>query len=372
MKQYLLLAGREEKYRKMYLKTIDAVRQWMLYRPMIPGNRDILFSGAVTTEGKPETDLKLTAEVEHLTCFIGGMVGMGAKIFGLEGDLELAKKLADGCVWAYESTASGIMPEGATVYPCKSAESCTWNETAYMEFLDPLGKDRDNILQEYIQNKAEMDAEKARAAEAAAKKAEEDRIAAQEALDTASTLPDEDFARHEAKAADIPPERQAEDIAKYEKTKSAALYSSTHTTEPAPTSNPVSLEKRQSSLKDDLPKPITHNFKDDVAQAKENYKKETAKDPGALQGVSSPPEVVMPQDKMYMEKVLTTEAELRGLHAGRQAETPLSEQHSPTPTEDLPDPLRPLSHQEFVEARVKQENLPPGFVTIRGRKYILR
>src|ERR1700692_2878546 len=109
----------------MYLKTIDAVRKWMLYRPMVPDNRDVLFSGSITTMGDPELDLKLSADVEHLTCFIGGMVGMSAKIFGIEGDLEIAKRLADGCVWAYESTLTGIMPEGATVMPCKSSEHCT-------------------------------------------------------------------------------------------------------------------------------------------------------------------------------------------------------------------------------------------------------
>ena len=110
---------------------------------MLPDNRDILFSGSVTTYGDPATDLTLTAEVEHLTCFIGGMIGMGAQIFGIDGDLELAKKLTDGCVWAYGATKTGIMPEGAIVLPCKSAEHCTWNETTYREYLDPLGYQRD-------------------------------------------------------------------------------------------------------------------------------------------------------------------------------------------------------------------------------------
>jgi mannosyl-oligosaccharide alpha-1,2-mannosidase len=376
LKQYLLLGGREEKYRKMYLKTIDAVRDWMLYRPMLPGNQDILFSASVTTAGEPETDLKLTAEVEHLTCFIGGMIGMGAKIFGIEGDLEIAKKLAEGCVWAYESTPSGIMPESATVFPCESSEHCTWNETAYWNSLDPLGKDRDKILEEYIQSKAAREAELAELVEAAEKEAEEDRVAAQQAADNALATPDEDIARHEAKAAEIPPEKQAEDIAKHdEKTKSAAMLSSTYKPEPVPTSHVVSLQKRQSSPREDLPKPITHNFRDDVAQAKENYKKDTANDPGALKGVSSPPSDMMPQEKQYMEKVLTTEAELRGLASGRQAEVSISEhssQQSSTTGEALPDPLRPPSHEEFVEARIKQDALPPGYVTIRGRKYILR
>jgi mannosyl-oligosaccharide alpha-1,2-mannosidase len=335
----------------MYLKTIDAVRKWMLYRPMIPGNRDILFSGQVSTEGEPETDLKLTAEVEHLTCFIGGMVGMGAKIFNLDGDLELAMKLTDGCVWAYEATPSGIMPEGATVLPCESAEQCTWNETAYWEFLDPIAETRDHLLEEYIKNKAALDAERARLAEATLTKADEKRIDTEQ-------------------AADIPPGTQEQDIAQHEaKIKSDAQLDPTHTTEPAPTSHPVSLQKRQNFPKEDSNKEVPRNFKDDVAHAKENY--QAGNDPGALKGVSSPPSVMMPQDKIYMEKTLTTEAELRGMSAGRQAEVPLQE-HSTAADEVLPDPSRPLSHKEFVEARIKQDALPPGFVTIRGRKYILR
>ena len=341
----------------MYLKTIDAVRKWMLYRPMVPGNRDILFSGLATTMGEPETDLKLTAEVEHLTCFIGGMVGMGAKIFGLEGDLELAMKLTDGCVWAYESTPSGIMPEGATVFPCESAEQCNWNETAYWESLDPMAKTRDHALEEYIENKKVRDAEKVRLAKAALMQAD------QELLDA-------------KQAAVIPPETQAEDIARQEaKVKqSSALSDPAYTSEPAPTSNPVSLQKRQNTVYEES-QALPRNFKEDIAQAKESYKKDTANDPGTLKGVSSPPSAMMPQEKLYMDKTLTTEAELQGLGAGRQAEVPLKEhtpQQSAGAAETLPDPARPLSHIEYVEARIKQEGLPPGYVTIRSKKYILR
>ncbi|KAG0647062.1 Processing alpha-1 [Hyphodiscus hymeniophilus] len=356
-KQYLLLSGREEKYKQMYIKTIDAVRKWMLYRPMVPGDRDILFSGLVTTFGEPEKDLKLTAEVEHLTCFIGGMIGMGAKIFGLEGDLELAIKLADGCVWAYEATPSGIMPEGATVLPCESAEQCTWNETAYWEFLDPMFASRDQTLADYIVQKEARDAEKVRLAEAVLTKAD------QELLDA-------------KQAADVPPRTQHEDVLRQEaKAKlSSSLTDLTHTIEPAPTLKPVSLRKRQFGAIEES-KAVPRNFQDDVAQAKQNYKKDAANDIGAMQGVSSPSSAVTPKDNLYMDKTLATEVELRGLAAGRQAEVPL-QQHTPQESaataETLPDPMRPLSHKEYVEKRIAQEALPPGYVTIRGRKYILR
>lgn len=335
----------------MYLKTIDAVRKWMIYRPMIPGSQDILFSGSVTTDGHPETDLRLTAEVTHLTCFIGGMVGMGAKLFGLEGDLEIAMKLTDGCVWAYESMPSGIMPEAAAVLPCVSAEQCPWNETAYWEFLDPMAESRDHSLEKYIEKKAVQDAEKQKLSEAAALMTEEEMINAQ-------------------RAADILPDKQMQDFAEHdEKTKLDALAGPTHTPNAAPISDLASLQRRQNSPREEVAQSVTPHFADDVARAKSDF--EEGKDPGALAGVSSPPSVMMPEEQMYMDKALATEAELRQLSSGRQAEIPLTE-HTSTANGDFPDPLRPLSHKEFVEARIKQELLPPGFTSIHGRKYILR
>lgn len=138
----------------MYLKSAKAIRESMLYRPMLPGEDDILFTGAVSTDGRPGSRAILRPEVEHLTCFIGGMVGMGAKVFDIKGDLEIAEKLTEGCVWAYGSMPSGIMAEGAVLLPCQSLNKCAWNETAYNEHLDPRGVERDRDLESYLADKA--------------------------------------------------------------------------------------------------------------------------------------------------------------------------------------------------------------------------
>ncbi|KAH7333794.1 glycoside hydrolase [Pyrenochaeta sp. MPI-SDFR-AT-0127] len=74
------------------------------------------------------------------------MFGMGAKIFDRPEDLIIAKKLTEGCVWSYDMTASGIMPESFEVAPCQNVKECTWNETAYWELLDPRSEYR---LQNY-------------------------------------------------------------------------------------------------------------------------------------------------------------------------------------------------------------------------------
>ncbi|PTB69206.1 glycoside hydrolase family 47 protein [Trichoderma citrinoviride] len=135
-KEYLLLGGLESKYQKLYVDAVEAINEWLLYRPMTDGDWDILFPAKVSTSGNPSQDLVATFEVTHLTCFIGGMYGLGGKIFGREKDLETAKRLTDGCVWAYQSTVSGIMPEGSQVMACPTLEKCEFNETLWWEKLD--------------------------------------------------------------------------------------------------------------------------------------------------------------------------------------------------------------------------------------------
>jgi mannosyl-oligosaccharide alpha-1,2-mannosidase len=120
----------------MYRSALPAFSQNLFFRPSLPGNPDILFSGSVTTNsGSP----KLDAEVQHLGCFVGGMVGLGARLNESPEELETAKKLTDGCVWAYENTPSGIMPEIFHVDPCADPASCTWNGegTGFRRVDDP-------------------------------------------------------------------------------------------------------------------------------------------------------------------------------------------------------------------------------------------
>ncbi|KKY36221.1 putative class i alpha-mannosidase 1a [Diaporthe ampelina] len=99
-KQYLLLGGLEPKYRTLHEKTVAAVKKWLLFRPMAPDDPDILFSAKIRISGGHDTSLSermaYEYEVTHLTCFLGGMFGLGAKIFDSPDDLEIGKRLTDG------------------------------------------------------------------------------------------------------------------------------------------------------------------------------------------------------------------------------------------------------------------------------------
>ncbi|KMU88063.1 class I alpha-mannosidase 1A [Coccidioides immitis H538.4] len=158
-KMHLLLGGLSYQYHKMYTLAMDTAKKYLLFRPMLPDNRDVLFHAKVTSSKPPEKKEDLYSQYEgtHLGCFAGGMFALGAKIFGIDGDLDLAAKLTDACVWAYNATATGIMPEGFEMLPCASTERCEWNETRYYEKIDPYEEERKLQFQTWLDQKAELE-----------------------------------------------------------------------------------------------------------------------------------------------------------------------------------------------------------------------
>ncbi|EME83807.1 glycoside hydrolase family 47 protein [Pseudocercospora fijiensis CIRAD86] len=130
-KQHLMLAGQTEQYRNMYSTALAAAKQKIFFRPQNPDGLKMLLPG--TVKRYSSKNIKLLPQAEHLACFAGGMVGLAAKIFQRDEEMTTARELVDGCIWAYESMPSGIMPEVFTALPCEqsSAENCTWNETEW-------------------------------------------------------------------------------------------------------------------------------------------------------------------------------------------------------------------------------------------------
>lgn len=129
----------------MYEMSMDVVKKYLIFRPMLPNEDEILFSGKLNVYSAPRDDGEignLEPENAHLTCFAGGMFAMGAKIFDRKEDLEIAQKLTEGCVWSYNATSTGIMPESFLAVPCDSTEHCEWNQTKYWEAIDPASESR--------------------------------------------------------------------------------------------------------------------------------------------------------------------------------------------------------------------------------------
>ncbi|KAH0548253.1 hypothetical protein GP486_008040 [Trichoglossum hirsutum] len=135
-KEYLLLSGRSSQYRDLYERFLPIAAENLFFRPLNPSNLPILFSGSLMVESP--TDRALIPHCQHLACFTGGMVALASKVFDRPDDMKLARELTEGCVWGYDTMASGIMPESFEAVPCQSKEGgCKWDEG---QWLTVVGK----------------------------------------------------------------------------------------------------------------------------------------------------------------------------------------------------------------------------------------
>lgn len=137
-KEYLLLNGGESKYEELYTNSIEAINDNLVFKPMVEGDPDILFVGNLIR--RSSSFLQEDNEMSHLACFVGGMYALGGKIFNRPQDLETAAKLTDGCVWAYNSTRTGVMPENFHVRRCPSDGSSCHFDFDTIEETDAANK----------------------------------------------------------------------------------------------------------------------------------------------------------------------------------------------------------------------------------------
>ena len=147
-KMYALMGGLEPTYSLLYSRSMQTAIKNLLWKPMTPDDADIVMAGNVRASNFHAHYLE--PQGQHLVCFVGGMFALGGRIFNDENQVKLAKKLTDGCIWAYRAMPMGIMPEVFTMLPCASRiGSCERNETAWKEkvlHMGGEGKDADAII----------------------------------------------------------------------------------------------------------------------------------------------------------------------------------------------------------------------------------
>ena len=147
-KQYLLLGGLTDQYKKMYSKAIASAKRNLFFRPMTFDNLDILMSGSATSDSSSQ-EVRIEPTAQHLACFAGGMVGIASKLIGPVEDLTIARKLVDGCIWGYNATLTGIMPEIFHAVRCEDANRCEWDEKKWHEaVLNQHGSAKDDTRTE--------------------------------------------------------------------------------------------------------------------------------------------------------------------------------------------------------------------------------
>ncbi|KAK4055286.1 hypothetical protein OIV83_000569 [Microbotryomycetes sp. JL201] len=110
IKQAQLTSNVSPQYARMYEQVAESVLNYLASDiKVVPGRRDLVNLGMRQWGHYSHT-------WEHLTCFAGGMLGLGARVLGRHGDLEVARNFTETCAWAYESTATGLGPETLVFY----------------------------------------------------------------------------------------------------------------------------------------------------------------------------------------------------------------------------------------------------------------
>ena len=69
LKEYLLLGGVKDQYKRLYLKCVEAAKKFLFFAPLVEGDPDILFSGKYFTEYSRDGTLAneyLKGEMQHL------------------------------------------------------------------------------------------------------------------------------------------------------------------------------------------------------------------------------------------------------------------------------------------------------------------
>ncbi|KAH7156670.1 glycoside hydrolase [Dactylonectria macrodidyma] len=128
LKQFVLLRGQAPVYEKMYTDALDAILDNLLFRPMLPKKEDVLMIGKA--EVANDGVISLRPHLEHQSCFAGGMIAMGGKLFKRDEHVVLGDKLTRGCAYAYSAFPHGVMPEISTLTACPSLDPCEFRTTS--------------------------------------------------------------------------------------------------------------------------------------------------------------------------------------------------------------------------------------------------
>ncbi|KAF2278411.1 seven-hairpin glycosidase [Westerdykella ornata] len=319
-KEWLLLGGLVDKYRAMYESSADVIRKNLIFRPMVPDEADVLFSGKLHVPPPGENKPRLEAEYAHLTCFAGGMFGMGAKVYDRPEDLEIAKKLTEGCVWSYDMTATGIMPEAFISTPCQDIHDCKWNETRYWNEIDPNAQER---IDSY---KLAMERYEKEMISASAW------YASQLAAMTATPTPSASNAVVEVAA-----------------TATSGVTGADASQNPAARKRQLDVEPHSNSRPNTVP---------------------------SFQGSLDRKVIIEDGDPILLGQ--QDEALQPATPVQSSSDEPQPEFDAETSTPTMPEfpyvysPLPPTSHEDLVKNRIEQDRLPKGVVAFPARNYILR
>ncbi|KAJ2488135.1 Endoplasmic reticulum mannosyl-oligosaccharide 1,2-alpha-mannosidase [Coemansia sp. RSA 2320] len=101
LKQYILHAGKEPKFKARYITSVEAIKENLLKK----STTGFSYIGLMASE------TNFVHEMEHLACFYPGLLALGSRVLDRPQDLEVAKELARTCYHSYTMTPTGLGPD---------------------------------------------------------------------------------------------------------------------------------------------------------------------------------------------------------------------------------------------------------------------
>lgn len=166
----MLLGGTVQSYKTMYERALQSMKTAIFFRPLVPpfhGSENEDSNTPTSTKAAQGADILIAGNAQydprshkivrepqgqHLGCFAGGMVALGAKLFNREAeDIDVAERLVRGCVWAYDSQPTGIMPETFHFMPCEDKRNCEWDKQRWHDGVllrQPVDEDMHRMTDE--------------------------------------------------------------------------------------------------------------------------------------------------------------------------------------------------------------------------------
>lgn len=69
IKEHVLLGGSRDQYKDLYVRSVEAAKDFLFFRPLVEGDPEILFSGKYRTQSSENgsaTGGQLAGEMQHL------------------------------------------------------------------------------------------------------------------------------------------------------------------------------------------------------------------------------------------------------------------------------------------------------------------
>lgn len=112
IKAHQQLGGRIKLYGKLYAQAAEDAHHSILGQVSAVPNTTFLIPGLMRGPNAP-----LVPVLEHLACFTGGMLGLGARLLpSRKADLRSGERVSEACYWSYNSTVSGLGGEDVHFY----------------------------------------------------------------------------------------------------------------------------------------------------------------------------------------------------------------------------------------------------------------